>query len=153
MHYYLLCVAFSPLLFTYFGVSHTCGSGKCAGHVHGSVPRPKLSSWERKCSTTTLPGWGEPAGERSSSWSHHWNSIADAQKVFHVGRCSGAQDSQCSPTGMARCGHGSGVCLQPALDKPLLLHVPPNPRWVSCGSGSVILVFFSSSPLPPPPHV
>lgn len=82
MHYYLLCVAFSPLLFTYFGVSHTCGSGKCAGHVRRSVPRPKLSSWERKCSTTTLPGWGEPAGERSSSWSHHWNSIADAQ-VFH----------------------------------------------------------------------
>lgn len=60
------------------------------------------------------------------------------------------------PGGFPRWLRGSGqvgVCLQPALDKPLLLHVPPNPRWVSCGSGSVILVFFSSSPLPPPPHV
>lgn len=97
MHYYFLCMAFSPLLFKYFGDSHTCGSGKRAGHVHRSVPQPKLSSWERKCSTTTLPGWGEPAGERSSSWSHRWNSAADAQKVFHVGLCSGAQDRSVFP--------------------------------------------------------
>lgn len=92
------------------------------------IPTPvaaagQCCSWERKCSTTTLPGWGEPAGERRSSWSHLWNSTADAQKVFHTDRGSGAQDWSVFPQGMARGRHGLGLCLQPALDKPLLLHV------------------------------
>lgn len=97
-----------------------------AESIHRSIPQPKLHLGEKKQHQHFA--WLGRA--RSSSWCHHWNCRADAREVFcTLSKAQGLRTARCSRSGMGWAG--SALCLQPALDKPLLLHVPANPCWVS----------------------
>lgn len=143
----IICVCYAGYFFLCFSSTLGIPVPVAAASVPDTFPElcPSDSPLAREIPAGLRGSGGESKGERSFSSSSGINSIADAQKVFHVAQGSGARCRSMFPS----CGCGErpseGVCRDEPASSILLL--------LPDGSGSVILVFFSSSPLPPPPHV